>query len=277
MSEKHIINRGNTIEFYDPKKMEAYLNRYVPAGTDIKSIIGSITEFVELEENVTSLMLQQELYAIVEGLISVKESFWQDVAGCVKADIFRKEVYNNRGFEKGLLRMFEMAHEGKQYTDFFKKYGEEEIGYLENFVDNSRDYTMNHVGVHIAYDRYTTSIPQKQMHKGKEIITGITRIETIQERLMAISMFLNQNETHNRIGKVIDGYNKMSGEEFDGIKGADFLPATPTYMNSGRYNGNLSSCFVGLVGDSIDDIYREADQFAKISKNSGGYQHTLKR
>jgi ribonucleoside-diphosphate reductase alpha chain len=271
MSEKQIINRGNTIEFYDPKKMEAYLNRYAPEGTDIKSIIGSITEFVELEENVTSLMLQKELYAIVEGLISVQASYWQDVAGAIKADIFRKEVINNRGFHKGLRTMFDMAHEGRQYTDFYTKYTDEEIQELEDYIDESRDYTMNHVGVHIAYDRYTTSIPQINIVKGKEIVTGVTKVETIQERLMAISMFLHQDEVYNRMDKVKAGYDHMSGKEFAEVAGTDFLPATPTYMNSGRYDGNLSSCFVGTVGDSIDDIFREADQFAKVSKNAGGY------
>jgi ribonucleoside-diphosphate reductase alpha chain len=271
MSEKQIINRGNTIEFYDPKKVEAYLNRYVPEGTDVKSIVGSITEFVELEDNVTSLNIQEELYAIVEGLISSRESFWQNVAGCIKADIFRKEVINNRGFAKGLLQMFEMGHAGEQYTDFYQKYSWEEIHELEKYIDESRDYTMNNAGVHIAYHRYTTSIPLKEIHKGKELITGVKKIETIQERLMAISMFLNQDETVDRMKKVKDGYDHMSGKEFEGIKGTDFLPATPTYMNSGRYNANLSSCFVGTVGDSIDDIYREADQFAKVSKNAGGY------
>lgn len=271
MSEVQIINRGNSIEFYDPKKVEKYLQRYVPEGTDLKVIVDNITEFVQLEDEVTSLMIQEELYSIVEGLISVQAPFWQNVAGAIKADILRKEVITNRGFKKGLKKMFEMAHEGGQYTDFFKKYTDEEIHELENYIDESRDYTMNHVGVHIAYDRYTTSIPQKQMYKGKEIITGTTKIETIQERLMAISMFLHQDEVDNRMEKVKAGYDKMSGKEFAGIKGTDFLPATPTFMNSGRYNANLSSCFVGMVGDSIDDIYREADQFAKVSKNAGGY------
>ena len=263
MSEVQIINRGNSIEFYDPKKVEKYLKRYVPEGTDVTYIVDSITEFVKLKDNVTSLDIQEELYSIVEGLISVRASFWQNVAGAIKADIFRKEIFNNRGFTKGLKKMFEMAHEGGQYTDFFRKYTDEEIAILDDYINYSRDYLMNHAGVHIAYNRYTTSIPVMEEYKGKEILTGVKKIETLQERLMAISMFLHQDEKHNRLEKVKDGYDKMSR--------LDFLPATPTFMNSGRYNANLSSCFVGMVGDSIDDIYREADQFAKVSKNAGGY------
>ncbi|QDP42893.1 ribonucleotide reductase [Bacillus phage vB_BmeM-Goe8] len=267
MTEKQIVNRGNTIEFYDPKKVEAYLNRYVPKGTDLKVIVDNITEYVGLEDKVTSLKIQQELYSVVEGLISTNESFWQNVAGCIKADIFRKEVINNRGFEKGLKKVFELGYESNQYTDFFKKYTDEEIAELQEELDNERDYYVNHAGVHIAYNRYTTVSLQKEVVKGKEIVTGTKKIETLQERYMAISMFLNQNEVVDRIKKVKAGYLHMSGKEI----AVDFTVATPTFMNAGRPNGNLSSCFVGMVGDSIDDIYREAEQFAKVSKNAGGY------
>lgn len=263
MADVQIINRGNIIEFYDPKKVENYLRRYTPEGINVNSIVGSITEYVELEENVTSLKIQQELYSIVEGLISVRESYWQDVAGCIKSDILRKEVYNNRGFEKGLKRVLELGYEGKQYTDFFKKYSDEEIAELEKHINEDNDYFTNHVGVHIAYDRYTTSVPVTKEHNGKEITVGVKKIETLQERYMVVSMFLHQNETKDRIAKVIKGYNRTGA--------TDFTPATPTFMNSGRPNGNLSSCFVGMTDDSLDDIYREADQFAKVSKNAGGY------
>jgi ribonucleoside-diphosphate reductase alpha chain len=268
MAETTIVNRGNTHEFYDPKKVEAYLNRYVPEGTDVKSIVGAVSEYVEIEQdNMTSLMIQEELYSIVEGLISAQESFWQNVAGCIKADILRKEVFNNRGFEKGLKQMLELGEDGGQYTDFFRKYTDEEIAELDNYINYERDYYVNHVGVHIAYNRYNTVIPVKELVKGKELVTGVKKVETLQERYMAIAMFLNQNESVDRLEKVKDSYDRFSGESI----AVDGTPATPTFMNAGRPHGNLSSCFVGMADDSIDDIYREAEQFAKVSKNAGGY------
>ena len=267
MTEMNIVTRSNSIEFYDPKKVEAYLNRYVPEGTDIKSIVGSVTEYVEYEDDVTSLKIQEELYSIVEGLISAQESFWQNVAGCIKADIYRKEVFNNRGFESDLKRMFEIGEAGEQYTDFYKKYTDEEIAELGEYINYDKDYLVNHIGVHIAYDRYTTSVPEKEMVNGKELVTGVKKVETLQERYMAINMFLHQDEAVDRIRKVKEGYDVDSGDEI----AVDGTPATPTFMNAGRPHGNLSSCFVGMTGDTIDDIYREAEQFAKVSKNAGGY------
>lgn len=267
MAETQIVTRGNSIEFYDPRKVEAYLNRYVPEGTDVKSIVGSVTEYVELEEEVTSLKIQEELYSIVEGLISAQESFWQNVAGCIRADIYRKEVFNNRGFERNLKKMFEIGEDGGQYSNFYQKYTDEEIKELEDYINYEKDYLVNHVGVHIAYSRYTTSVPSKEVINGKELVTGVKRVETLQERYMAINMFLHQDELVDRIKKVKEGYDVDSGDHI----AVDGTPATPTFMNSGRPSGNLSSCFVGMTDDSIDDIYREAEQFAKVSKNAGGY------
>jgi len=268
MAEMQIVNRGNTIEFYDPKKVEAYLNRYVPEGTNVNSLVGAVSEFVQIEDKVTSLKIQQELYSLVEGLISVHESFWQDVAGCIKSDILRKEVFNNRGFTKGLKKVFELGEASFQYTDFYKTYTDEEMEELQDYIENTRDYYVNHAGVHIAYDRYTTVQILKEEVNGKMITTGTKKIETLQERYMAISMFLHMNEPkEKRIQYVKEGYDAMSGVEI----AVSMTPATPTFMNAGRPSGNLSSCFVGMVGDSIDDIYREAEQFAKVSKNAGGY------
>lgn len=268
MTEKQIVNRGNTIEFYDPKKVEAYLNRYVPEGTKLDNIVGLVTEYVQYEDKMTSLKIQKELYSIVEGLISVQESFWQDVAGCIQSDVYRKEVFNNRGFEKGLKTVFDLGYESNQYTDFYKTYTDAEIEELQEYIDNTRDYYVNHSGIHIVYDRYTTVQIIKEEVDGKLITKGTKKIETLQERYMAISMFLHMNEPkHKRIQYVKEGYDAMSGKEI----AVSMTPATPTFMNAGRPSGNLSSCFVGMVGDSIDDIYREAEQFAKVSKNAGGY------
>jgi ribonucleoside-diphosphate reductase alpha chain len=295
MSQRQIVKRDrNTIEFYDPKKLEAYIRRYTPENTDtrikvadevtnevdgklvvvkeaeyktisetIDEIVAAVSEYIELEDHVTTPMIQEELFSIVDGLNSTLQPHWQDVAGAIKMDSFRKEVYANRGFETGLQKVLELGEEGQQYTDFYKKYSDEEIALLESFINEDKDYKLNHVGAVIAYDRYTTSNPVYEEVNGEKIVTGVEKIETYQERLMAVSMFNHQNEINDRIERVIEGYIKLSNSKF--------LTATPTFMNSGRPSGNLSSCFVGMVDDTIDDIYREADQFAKVSKNAGGY------
>ncbi|MFN4151624.1 MAG: ribonucleoside-diphosphate reductase subunit alpha, partial [Candidatus Sericytochromatia bacterium] len=46
--------------------------------------------------------------------------------------------------------------------------------------------------------------------------------------------------------------------------------ATPIVLNLRKPLGNLSSCFIGAMDDSLDSIYYTLDQLAQISKNAGG-------
>ncbi len=46
--------------------------------------------------------------------------------------------------------------------------------------------------------------------------------------------------------------------------------ATPTMTNAGKTHGQLSSCFIETVDDSLQSIYDSNTGIAKLSKNGGG-------
>src|SRR5690625_7055614 len=46
--------------------------------------------------------------------------------------------------------------------------------------------------------------------------------------------------------------------------------ATPTMNNAGKTHGQLSSCFIDTVDDSLQSIYDSNTDIAKLSKNGGG-------
>src|SRR5699024_7235791 len=46
--------------------------------------------------------------------------------------------------------------------------------------------------------------------------------------------------------------------------------ATPTLTNAGKTHGQLSSCFIDTVDDSLQSIYDSNTDVAKLSKNGGG-------
>jgi ribonucleoside-diphosphate reductase alpha chain len=46
--------------------------------------------------------------------------------------------------------------------------------------------------------------------------------------------------------------------------------ATPTLANAGKSYGQLSSCFIDTVDDSLDGIYLNNWDIARLSKDGGG-------
>ena len=57
---------------------------------------------------------------------------------------------------------------------------------------------------------------------------------------------------------------------YDMLSKLQVTMATPTLSNARKPYHQLSSCFIDIVPDSLNGIYRSIDNFAKVSKFGGG-------
>ena len=120
---------------------------------------------------------------------------------------------------------------------------------LSNYLDPSRDYLFNYLGMKTLYDRYLLKNNDKQP------------IELPQQMFMGIAMFLAQNETDKQ---------SKAKEFYDVISKFEVMLATPTLSNARTNRHQLSSCYIGSSPDNIEGIFDGYKEMALLSKFGGG-------
>lgn len=131
-----------------------------------------------------------------------------------------------------------------------ENYSEEEIRTAGTFIEPERDYLFKYIGIFMLADRYLATPKRGEIY------------ELPQERFLTIAMILMQKETVDRLAKVKEAYWAMSN--------LYMTVATPTLSNAGKDGGQLSSCFIDVMEDSIDGIYGTNQDTARVSKAGGG-------
>lgn len=137
------------------------------------------------------------------------------------------------------------------YGDYIlAHYSRKEIDEAEGFIVKDRDKMFTYSGLDLLLKRYV-------IHDHNHI-----PLETPQEMFMGIALHLCMNEKIDRMKWVKRTYDMLSRLEV--------TMATPTMSNARKPYHQLSSCFIDMVPDSLDGIYRSLDNFAKVSKLGGG-------
>lgn len=191
----------------------------------------------------------------LESLSNLDEAttYWTFVA----ARIHLWDVYNRQEKLRGAKVYTDFAenvallvNEGLYTPVLTEKYSKEDLVILGNVIEPERDKLFTYIGLKTLMDRYVAVDFSKQS------------VELPQERWLVIAMTLMQDETTNRLEKVAESYWAMSS--------LYMTVATPTLSNAGKPHGQLSSCFIDTVDDSLQGIYDSNTDIANLSKYGGG-------
>lgn len=178
---------------------------------------------------------------------------WEIIAARFLNYSFKKELRSS--MEKRHISSFYdkisyLASEGLYGTYILKGYSKDEIEMAATFIDEERENLFTYAGLELLLKRYVIKSHQGEL------------LETPEEMFLSIALHLAINETNDRMGYVKKFYDMLSLLQV--------TMATPTLSNARKPFHQLSSCFIDVVPDSLNGIYRSLDNFAKVSKYGGG-------
>lgn len=198
---------------------------------------------------------QSMLYSL--NRISMAEPNWTFVAAEMYLDGLYHTAAKSRNYEVSskygdFYRLIEeLSRIGIYSGDLLAAYSKEEIDELGAEIDPERDLLFNYIGLFLLADRYLAKDYEGNL------------FELPQERFLVIAMTLMQKEPkEQRLALVKEAYWAMSH--------LYMTVATPTLSNAGKSFGQLSSCFIDTVDDSLDGIYLNNWDIARLSKDGGG-------
>jgi ribonucleoside-diphosphate reductase alpha chain len=182
---------------------------------------------------------------------------WTYVAAYVHLRSLYKQAARNRVYDASekygplYALLVKLTESGIYSSSLLREYTKEEINELETVIDPERDKLFTYIGLKTLADRYLA-----KDHSGNVY-------ELPQERFMVIAMHLMSQETKaQRLELVKEAYWALSN--------LYMTVATPTLANAGKSYGQLSSCFIDTVDDSLRGIYDSNTDVATLSKGGGG-------
>ncbi len=209
------------------------------------------------ELNVTEVEANQQALVYAVNQIAMDQPNWTFVA----ARLYLNELYGksakSRGYNRSLkygdfYRLIKVLTDiGIYSSDLLSLYSKDEIDQLAKEINPDKDLLFNYIGLFLLADRYLAQDHNRNVY------------ELPQERFMIIAMTIMKYEREPiRLQLVKEAYWALSN--------LYMTVATPTLANAGKSFGQLSSCFIDTVDDSLDSIYLNNWDIARLSKDGGG-------
>lgn len=223
-------------------------------GLDIDKFYEKTEKTLEFSGN-KKQMYESSIRNALENIDEVNPN-WTYLATDIYLTEMYEEAMENRGNTKQPYENYyglqqQLVEKGVYSTNILDSYTKAEIEEAEKEIDPERDKLFTYLGIYTIATRYLATDHDKNT------------FELPQERWLTIALYLMQKEDKKvRMERVKEAYWALSN--------LYMTVATPTLANSGKSHGQLSSCFIDTIDDSLQSIYDSNTDVAKLSKNGGG-------
>lgn len=203
-------------------------------------------------EQITNVLIMNALERV-----DIDEPNWQYVAAYIHMRSLYKESAKNRVYDASkkygdfYSLVTTLTNSGVYSKKILEKYSKAEINEAGSLITPEKDRLFTYIGLRTLSDRYLARDTQKKL------------FELPQERFLIIAMTLMADEPQAKRMHLV-------AEEYWALSNLYKTVATPTLTNAGKAFGQLSSCFIDTVEDSLQGIYDSNTDVATLSKSGGG-------
>ena len=256
---------GNRRIPYDRARLERAIDRVHAEfpQLDIADYKRSVLGFVERKDAVNADDLVDHLIREAEARVDVAAPEWEMFAARLYLHRLYKRASRNRFYDTehkygSYVGLQESLADRNIYSnDILRAYSKEELQEAGRMIDAERDKLFTYAGLYLLATRYLATDHSR----------GV--FELPQERWLTIALYLMQNEAGLGKGSR-ERRMQLVGEAYWALSNLYMTVATPTLQNAGKVGGQLSSCFIDTIDDSLQGIYDSNTDIARVSKGGGG-------
>ena len=256
---------GNRRIPYDRTRLERAIDRVHAEfpQLDIDDYKAGVFGFVERKQAVGADDLVDHMIREAEARVDVTAPEWEFFAARLYLRRLYKRASRNRFYDVAqkygsYVGLQESLADRNVYSnDILRAYSKEELEEAGKMIEPARDLLFNYNGLYLLATRYLATDTSRAVY------------ELPQERWLTIALYLMQDE----IGPGKDWRERrmqLVGEAYWALSNLYMTVATPTLQNAGKVGGQLSSCFIDTVDDSLQGIYDSNTDIARVSKGGGG-------
>ncbi|HBI6048473.1 TPA: ribonucleoside-diphosphate reductase subunit alpha [Listeria monocytogenes] len=250
---------GNRKLPFDKSRLDGYLEKIHEEfpKLDLEDYKRKVFNFVEKKKDYAADELVDYLIREAEARTDIHIPEWEHFAARLYLNKLYKKASKNRfyndddkyGSYVGLQES--LGERGIYSGNILKNYSKEDLIAAGKLIDPEKDKLFTYNGLYLLATRYLATDSERNVY------------ELPQERWLTIALYLMQNEPKEKRMKLVE-------EAYWALSNLYMTVATPTLANAGKVGGQLSSCFIDTVDDSLQGIYDSNTDVARVSKHGGG-------